>query len=62
MPKARTRAAGDSTITCAKYNNRGCTGQAKNPQYLVENLLDRQFYAAKPNEKWLTDVTGVQVV
>ena len=40
-----------------KYNNRGCTRQAKNPQYLAENLLDRQFYAAKPNEKWLTDVT-----
>ena len=40
-----------------KYNNRGCTRQAKNPQYLAENLLDRQFYAEKPNEKWLTDVT-----
>ena len=40
-----------------KYNNRGCTRQAKNPQYLAENLLDRRFYAAKPNEKWLTDVT-----
>ena len=40
-----------------KYNNRGCTRQAKNPQYLAENLLNRQFYAEKPNEKWLTDVT-----
>ena len=40
-----------------KYNNRGCTRRAKNPQYLAENLLDRQFYAAKPDEKWLTDVT-----
>lgn len=40
-----------------KYNDRGCTRQAKNPQYLAENLLGRQFYAAKPNEKWLTDVT-----
>ena len=40
-----------------KYNNHSCTRQAKNPQYLAENLLDRQFYAAKPNEKWLTDVT-----
>ncbi|MFQ8767449.1 MAG: IS3 family transposase [Oscillospiraceae bacterium] len=29
----------------------------KNPQYLAENLLDRKFYAEKPNEKWLTDVT-----
>lgn len=40
-----------------KYNNKGCTRPAKNPQYLAENLLDRRFYASKPNEKWLTDVT-----
>ena len=40
-----------------KYGSRGCTRHAKNPQYLAENLLDRKFYAAKPNEKWLTDVT-----
>lgn len=40
-----------------QYSNRGCTRHAKNPQYLAENLLDRQFYASKPNEKWLTDVT-----
>ena len=40
-----------------KYNNRGCTRRAKNPKYLAENLLNRQFYAEKPNEKWLTDVT-----
>lgn len=40
-----------------KYNHHGCTRRAKKPQYLAENLLDRQFYAEKPNEKWLTDVT-----
>ena len=40
-----------------KYANNGCTRHAKNPQYLAENLLDRQFHAAKPNEKWVTDVT-----
>ena len=34
-----------------KYSNRGCTRQAKSPQYLAENLLDRQFYAEKPNER-----------
>lgn len=38
-----------------KYNNRGCTRRAKNPQYIAENLLNRQFYADKPNEKWLTE-------
>ena len=40
-----------------KYNNHGCTRRKKNPQYIAENLLDRNFHADKPNEKWLTDVT-----
>lgn len=40
-----------------KYSSHSCTRQAKNPQHIAENLLNRQFYADKPNEKWLTDVT-----
>ena len=40
-----------------KYANNGCTRQAKNPQHIAENLLNRDFHAEKPNEKWLTDVT-----
>lgn len=50
-----------------KYANNGCTRNAPNPQYVAENILDRNFHADKPNEKWLTDVTefkwyeGVQV-
>ena len=40
-----------------KYANKGCTRQAANPQHLAENLLNREFHADKPNEKWLTDVT-----
>ena len=40
-----------------KYANQGCTRRAKNPQYVAENILHRQFHADKPNEKWLTDVT-----
>ena len=40
-----------------KYCSHGCTRQAKNPQYIAENLLNRQFYADRPDEKWLTDVT-----
>ena len=40
-----------------KYANNGCTRQAKNPQYIAENILNRDFRAEKPNEKWLTDVT-----
>jgi len=40
-----------------KYANHGCTRQADNPQFLAENILDRNFHADHPNEKWLTDVT-----
>ena len=40
-----------------KYSHHGCTRRAKNPQYVAENLLNRQFHAEHPNEKWLTDVT-----
>lgn len=40
-----------------KYRNEGCTRQADNPQFLAENILNREFYAEAPNEKWLTDVT-----
>ena len=40
-----------------KYTRHGCTRRASDPQYLAENVLNRQFYADKPNEKWLTDVT-----
>ncbi len=40
-----------------KYASHGCTRRAKKPQYVAENLLNRQFHADKPNEKWLTDVT-----
>lgn len=40
-----------------KYSNHGCTRRAKNPQYIAENVLDRDFHAEIPNQKWLTDVT-----
>ncbi len=40
-----------------KYSNHGCTRQADNPQFIAENILNREFTADKPNEKWLTDVT-----
>ncbi len=40
-----------------KYANHGCTRNADNPQFIAENILDRQFYASQPNEKWVTDVT-----
>lgn len=40
-----------------KYSNNGCTRQAANPQFIAENVLNREFAAASPNQKWLTDVT-----
>ena len=40
-----------------KYRNEGCTVSDKNPQHIAENILNRDFHADKPNEKWLTDVT-----
>lgn len=40
-----------------KYKNNGCTRHSSNPQYVAENILDRDFHAEKPNQKWLTDVT-----
>ena len=32
-------------------------GKRRTRSILPKIILDRQFYAAKPNEKWLTDVT-----
>ena len=40
-----------------KYSNHGCTRRSKKPQYIAENVLNRDFHAKAPNEKWLTDVT-----
>ena len=40
-----------------KYRSDGCTRRASTPQFIAENLLQRDFTATAPNEKWLTDVT-----
>lgn len=40
-----------------KYSSHGCTRQASNPQFIAENVLNREFSAEAPNRKWLTDVT-----
>ena len=40
-----------------KYSSNGCTRQAANPQFIAENVLNRDFTAEAPNQKWLTDVT-----
>ncbi|SET37529.1 hypothetical protein [[Clostridium] polysaccharolyticum] len=38
-----------------KYANKGCTRQAANLQYVAENILNREFHAEAPNQKWLTE-------
>lgn len=40
-----------------KYKNPGCTRKDENPQHIAANILNREFQADRPNEKWLTDVT-----
>lgn len=40
-----------------KYAHGGCTRRAKEAQFLAENLLNRDFHADRPNQKWCTDVT-----
>lgn len=32
-----------------------------NPEIIAENILQRDFYATEPNEKWATDVTEFKV-
>ena len=40
-----------------KYRYNGCTRPSKNPAFIAENILNREFTAEHPNEKWVTDVT-----
>lgn len=45
-----------STQRQVRYRSyRGCFGK------IAPNLLDREFYAEKPNQKWVTDVTQVTI-
>lgn len=45
-----------------KFQRKGCTRSASNPQHVAENILNRNFQADKPNEKWLTDVTEFKYI
>ncbi len=40
-----------------KYRYDGCTRPAKNPSYIAENILNREFHADQLDEKWVIDVT-----
>lgn len=45
-----------------KFRSQGCTKSASAPEYIAENILNRNFYAGMPNEKWLTDVTEFKYI
>ena len=40
-----------------KWKPKGCTKSSKDPAHIAKNYLNRDFHAASPNQKWLTDVT-----
>lgn len=40
-----------------KYRYDGCTRPSRNPGFIAENILNKDFFAENPNEKWVTDVT-----
>jgi putative transposase len=44
-----------AVIRCKRKNHKPST-----PQHVAENVLNRDFNADKPNEKWLTDVTEMK--
>ncbi len=40
-----------------KWRPKSCTRHGRDPYYMAENVLNRDFHAERPNEKWLTDVS-----
>lgn len=40
-----------------KHSANSITKGSKQPYHIAENILDREFTAEAPNQKWLTDVT-----
>lgn len=40
-----------------KHRYNCCTKPASDPAYIAENVLNREFHADTPNEKWVTDVS-----
>ncbi|MDO4614748.1 MAG: IS3 family transposase [Lachnospiraceae bacterium] len=40
-----------------KWRPKSCTRHGRDPYYMADNVLNRDFHADRPNEKWLTDVS-----
>ena len=38
-----------------KHRYDGCTRPSRKPGFIAENVLNRDFHADNPNEKWVTD-------
>jgi len=49
------RAEGLRSITCKKF--RGMTTDSRHNFPVAENILDRDFQALKPSQKWVSDIT-----
>ena len=45
----------------ARIRRKKVTRKKTKPDYIKENILNRNFKAEKPNEKWLTDVTEFSI-
>lgn len=44
-------------VSIVKQRKPGCTKAEKHPAHTAENILNREFTATSPNQKWVTDVT-----
>ena len=46
----------------ARIRRKKVNRKRSKPDYVKENVLARDFYTEKPNEKWLTDVTEFSIL
>ncbi len=51
------RCEGIRSITCKKF--RGTTTDIKHDYPVAENILDRNFEASSPGQKWVSDITYI---
>lgn len=48
-----------SGISAQRKRHRTCTTDSQHALPVAPNRLNREFRAARPNEQWVTDITGV---
>lgn len=59
--KVVRRLMSEQGLAVKKPRRRRFTAYAGDPSPAVENLVDRNFHAATPNTKWLTDLTEIHI-